>query len=551
MDLNPNRISEADLRRMPDEEFQALYATILEAQREDRKENQLIYYVPASDSAAKVHKSKARTVAIGGGNRSSKTETCLAEISALATGVLPKSIRDDLLPKFRGPLNVRIALESLTTVLHPIMLPKLQWWQWSGIDQPGGSRGHWGWIPKTCLIDGKWERSWSEKLRVLKVLCRDPEDMDKVIGESQIQFMSYDQDWSDYASGSFHIILHDEPPPYMIWKENRSRVLDVNGRLMLAMTWPDDPSIPVDWIFDEIYDRGRGPNKDENIDWFELYTTDNRNLDREAIIAETANWTAETRKVKIEGQPIRFSNRVHPLFTDAPQIWSFPAGKAVYPVDGKCPETGSSEIAEYCHVGNFETSTAWPVIFVLDPHPRKPHMFMWVQVDPSDDLWVIAEGEAEGDCSMVKKIAEEVEESLMLNVQARLIDPNMARSPASQRRGITWQDEFDGAGLRCDLADDSDVGRSRINEFLKPDIHTERPRLHFHSRCQNAIWQMKRYVWDEHKVALQKDLKQKPRPKYDDYPTMLKYCMNMEPQFSRLYAGAPVIARTGTRRGAY
>ncbi len=116
---------------------------------------------------------------------------------------------------------------------------------------------------------------------------------------------------------------------------------------------------------------------------------------------------------------------------------------------------------------------------------------------------------------------------------------------------MTWQDEFDAAGLHFDLADDSDVGRGRINEFLKPDRHTLRPRMHIHERCFDTNHQMKRYTWDEHRRKEEKDIKQKPRAKYDDYPTLLRYLMNFEPTFSFLHHGAPVIRRAGTRKGAY
>jgi phage terminase large subunit-like protein len=189
-------------------------------------------------------------LAIGGGNGSGKTEQMLALLVACATGVFPDSMKHLAGKLFRGPINVRIVCESLTTVLYPVMLPKLQWWKWTGVDEPGGERGHWGWIPPYCLKDRQWEKSWSEKLRILTVTCRDPEDLNVVRGESTIQFTSFDQDPSDFASGDFHIVLHDEPPPLAIWTENEARTMRVAGRMLLSMTWPDDPSIPVDWIFD-------------------------------------------------------------------------------------------------------------------------------------------------------------------------------------------------------------------------------------------------------------------------------------------------------------
>ena len=540
------------IKRLPNEQLRHIIQQALELQKADRKQSQLLYYKPASAQAIEFHKSSARTRGLGGGNRSSKTESCMAEICAMMTGIIPESIAEHVKPRFRGPINVRICMESHTTVLHPIMLPKLQWWKWTGIDQPGGDRGHWGWIPKICLFDGVWDKSWSEKLRVLNVLCRDPDNPDKVLGESQLQFMSYDQDPSDFASGTFHIVMHDEPPPYPIWRENQSRTLDVNGQILLAMTWPDDPAIAVDWIFDEVYDKGKpGPNKDPTIDWFDLYTTDNVHLDKSAVLAKSEAWTDEQKRVRLFGQPIRFSNRIHPLFSDANQTWCFHCGKTILAVKGRCPSCSGEDIIDFNHVKEFETSHNWPTLFILDPHPRKPHMFLWAQVDPSDDIWVVSEGQMDADPADFAQTVTNMESSLGLNVVTRLMDPNMGRSPASAKRNITWQDEFAEAQLFCDLADDSDVGRGRVNEYLKPDQFRLMPRLHIHTRCQVTAYQLKRYSWDEHKLRVDRDVKQKPRNKYDDFPTMLKYLLNYEPRFSWLYHGAPVIQRSGKRKGAY
>ena len=537
---------------LPDEAFRAAGQEILRIQQEDRRENQILYYRSASEGCAAIHKSTAKVVGAGGGNGSSKTETCLVELIALATGVLPNSIRDDLRPKFRGAINTRVVLESLTTVLHQIILPKLKWWVWTGLKPQAGDQGHWGWVPKSCLKDGSWERSWSEKLRTLTVTCRDPDDPDKVLGESKIQFMSVDQDASDFASGDFEIVMHDEPPTLAIWTENEARTMRVDGRMFLAMTWPDDPSIPVDWIFDKIYEKGlEGPNKSLNVDWFELDTRDNPFVSQPAVAKQMAEWTHEQREVRIKGQPIRFANRIHPLFTDHDLWWCFSCGRVISPVGDRRCDCGSEDICEFNHVRDFEGARNWPTVFVLDPHPRKPHMFLWAQIDPSDDIWIVADGELAGEPVDLRIHCDELEESMGLNVAVRLIDPNMGRSPTGVRRDLTWQDEFDAAQLFCDLADDSDVGRGRFNDVLVPDPHRLQPRIHFHPRCHRSVHQIKRYVWDDHRRKDDRDLKQKPRAKNDDYPTMIKYLLNFDPSFRFLHSGPQVLKRPGTRRGAY
>lgn len=544
--LTPQRIM-----HLPDDVFQNMAAKVIEVQRADRKENQILYYQPASERAMQVHLSNAKFTGISGGNRSSKTETILAELTALSTGMFPIKLHDLMMDKFRGPINVRIVIESFKTVLHPIMLPKLQWWKWSGADEPGGDRGHWGWVPRTCLIDGSWLKSWSEKNAMLTILCRDPDDTDKVIGESTIQFMSKDQDHSDFASGTFHHIMHDEPPLYAQWRENESRTMEVGGRMYLTFTWPEDPTIPCDWIFDEVYEKAQEPNKSPHHDWFELWTTENVNLNQESVAQQMGEWSEETKRVRIYGGNMRFSNLVHPLFTDRDDFWCFNCKMPTTISDDKCVVCSSHSHSQFNHVQDFEWNNKFPCIFLLDPHPRKPHMYLWAGIDGNDDIWIVTDDECEGDPVETAKAVLDTEEHFGLYVPLRIMDPNMGLSPSSTKRGVNWQLSFREAGIDCELADDSGVGRKTINEYLKPDECTLRPRLTIHSRCHNTIYQMKRYVWDDYKISQERDQKQKAKEKDNDYPTLIKYLVNWRPAFTDLTSAAQIIRPSGKRKGAY
>lgn len=548
------------LSSLPDEELQKLLVQTVHLTQQDRKENQLLYYVPVSAKAQQIHDSTARVTAAGGGNGSGKSETVLVEMIMRATGVFPYSQRH-LIHKFRGPIQCRMVVESLTTTLEPIILPKLMWWRWTGVDEQGGERGHWGWVPKNCLIDGEWDRSYSQKLRILRVLCRDPENPDRILGESSIQCMSVDQDPSDFASGDFHFIMHDEPPSLAIWRENEARTMRVAGSLYLSMTWPDDPSINVDWLYNEVYEPGRQGN-DPQIKWLELWTTENKNLNQQAIADQAKKWSQEITSVRIYGRPIRFSNRIHPELTGNHKTWCFRCDKSIAaaplasnPEKDCCPNCGSEEVVRYCHVQEFETAHAWPTVFLIDPHPRRKHCLLWVQISPQDDWYVIADAQVDGDCVDVKKEADRIESELGLFVAQRLTDPNMGASPAGSSRidgrPVTWQDEFASAGLRLDLADDSSVGRARINTMLKPDRDTLQPRLIIHARCRDTVYQLERYTWDNYSSKVDKDQKQVPKDKYSDFPSLLKYLANTEPNFRFLKSGAQIFKRAGTRHGAY
>lgn len=483
----------------------------------------------------------------------SKTDTMLAELSMLATGIFPpeknfrggKKVLDGIKAKFRGPIAIRVVVESLTTTLHPIILPKLQWFKWNGVDEPGGDRGHWGWIPRNALLSGSWQASWSEKLRSLRTICFDPENPGQVLGETTWQFMAHTQDASDFASGDFHHILHDELTSWAIWRENEARTMRVGGRIALSFTWPDDPAIPVDWVFDELYEPGQpGPTKQDNVSWFEMWSFDNANLNQDSVQEQAGKWNERTVAARIYGRPIRFSNRVHPLFTDRDEIWCLNCDKSVLADrDGSCMECKNSgpTLISYNHVSDFDPVPHFPTVYLLDPHPRKPHMMMWVQVDTWDDYWVLDEAMIDDEPDAVWALIREREEQWGLNITARLGDPNMLRSPAGKRRQLSWQDEFDTVGLRVDLADDSDVGRGRLNDYLKVDPDHAAPRIHIHPRCVNTIKQMQRYVWDDYKHVIDRDAKQTPKEKQDDFPTMLKYLMNYQPTFRQMSAGPTVL----------
>lgn len=524
-----------DLEVLTDDQLLMMTHQVLDLQETDRKEFALHYYEPANDTIRQIHTLTCGTIGVFGGNGSGKTEHALVEGIIRCTGIVPASL-DATYPrqKLRGPIHMRVVCESLTTVLDPIILPKLQYWVWSGLQPHGGAQGHWGWVPRHCLIGGDWKKSYDKRLRILTVINYGLDG--NAVGTSSIQFMSYDQDSTDFASGDLQYCLHDEPPTYAIWKENRARVMRGGplSTILVSMTWPDNPAMPVDWIFDEIYDKGTpGKLRDDDVEVINIFTTMNKHLDQTSVTARAGQMTKMERDTRIYGLPIRFTNRIHPDFTDQAKTWCYECGTIVLlSTDGECSVCHSKYVGEFCHVEAIEPVSTYPMICLLDPHPRKPHFLAWVQVTPNEDYEVVRCLTVEGGAEDVRDAVKDVEDDMQPYHVARLMDPNMGASPSGAKRDLTWQMEFDNVGLHFDLASDSDVGRARLNEFLKPDDQFMRPRFRIDVNCQLAIFQMKRYVWTEHKKMEQHDIKQIPLAKHDDYPTLFKYLMNMRPTSS-------------------
>ena len=548
--------TDTDLLGMTDEELLEAVSGYVELQEKDRQEFALHYYKPANPEIAKLHILTCGTIGIFGGNGSGKTEHALVEGIIRCTGIIPESLKDTYpREKLRGPIHMRVVCESLTTVLEPIILPKLQYFQWSGLAPQGGDQGHWGWIPKHCLINGDWKKSYNTRLRMLTVLYRNQDGV--IEGTSTIQFMSYDQDSSDFASGDVQYCLHDEPPTHAIWKENRARVMRGGkfSTMLVSMTWPDNPALPVDWIFDEIYDKGMpGKIKDPDIEVINIFSTSNKHLDQEEIAKRAGQMTATERNTRIYGLPIRFSNRIHPDFTDQPKTWCYQCGKVVLRTHlEQCADCLSYHISEYYNVEECVPTNRSVLICLLDPHPRKPHFMAWAHVTPNEDYEILATRQVEGGAEAVRDTVKEVEAGLPHSRVIRIMDPNMGLSPSGATRELTWQREFDNVGLHFDLADDSSVGRARLNDFIKPDPQFMRSRFRVDPSCEDFIFQMKRYVWADHKNAENKDISQVPMQKHDDYPALAKYLMNYLPTGE---ASAPAVHRrdrgvTQPERGRY
>lgn len=533
-----------DFSNIKDEDLLALAAQYLDLQETDRKEFALFYYEPTNKEVGKIHELTCGTIGIFGGNGSGKTEHALVEGVIRCTGIIPESLKGTYpREKLRGPIKMRVVCESLTTVLEPIILPKLQYWTWSGLHPQGGSQGHWGWIPKHCLINGDWKKSYNSRLRILSLLYRNP-DTGKVEGMSTIQFMSYDQDSSDFASGDVNYCLHDEPPKYAIWKENRARVMR-GGRgstMVLSMTWPDNPALPVDWIFDEVYDKGMpGKLKDPDIEVINIFSTMNKHLDQEEIAKRAAQMTATERNTRIYGLPVRFSNRIHPDFTDQPKDWCFECGKIVLLDNSEhCGDCLSANVASYSNVETCTPNAFWPCYCLLDPHPRKPHFLVWVQVTPNEDYEVVATRQIEGGAEAVRDEVKKVEAEFQFRHVSRMMDPNMGASPSGATRELTWQIEFDNVQLHFDLADDSSVGRARLNDFIKPDPYFKRPRFRVDPSCEDLVFQFKRYVWADPKQQEGKAISQEPLRIHDDFPSLIKYLFNRLPTSGDV---APVVVK--------
>ena len=540
---------DALLNSLTDEEARELAVEVVTTRDAARKEQQLLFYEPTSKDARNFHLSRAGQRILTGGTGSSKSETSLVDMVIRMTGEIPISLDNDYpREKIAPPIAARLVLRSFTTTWENSLKPKLVWDKWTG--SRDGKKGHWGWIPKRFLIKGRWDESWSEKFRTLTLT-----------NGSTLTVMSHDQEVSEQASASCHDIGIDEGCKEGMYRENLFRLRE-GGDISIAMTPPDDESASWDaaWIYD-LYEKGLpGPGKDPSIDSFTLFTEHNRWLDQAKIEEISRGLSPEQREVRLHGRFMHLGGRIYKTYTDRCQLWCFRCNKIVLPLivaqGNTCATCNGSDIVEFCHfIEPIEEAYRWPVIFCLDPHPRKPHAMAWFAVSPGDNVYEIQEMEIDEEPEKVREKVFEFEKFRDLNIVKRLIDPNMAESPSgtTNKRGRTVRDEFDKVGLKCDLADDNrETARQNLRSMLKPDPRTREPRFFVFNNCVRSNYMMNRYAWGEYTrySAGTKDPKPIPMDKNDDFPAIFQYVANINPSYRALYTMRLPMKKAG-RKGAY
>ena len=85
-----------------------------------------------------------------------------------------------------------------------------------------------------------------------------------------------------------------------------------------------------------------------------------------------------------------------------------------------------------------------------------------------------------------------------------------------------------------------------IETVIKQRVEELIPDVAGHATASRLIAEF-RTLSSDHRQALEKDQKQTPKQKYDDFPTIMKYLANAEPNFRSLVDGNRVIHRNDSR----
>lgn len=217
---------------------------------------------------------------------------------------------------------------------------------------------------------------------------------------------------------------------------------------------------------------------------------------------------------------------------------------------------------------SFPVPAGWTRYCALDPHPRVPHAFLWVAVDPWGDAYAYRElwpsrvygkpGNTPEDDNRFKvreyietvkwlESAANEENSETENIFARVID-YAARgfkptSDDEDQRNIQqrYEDESRTPEINYpfifrDAIKDREAGIELVNDWLKPkDIEhkgewTKKSKLRiFEDRCPELIFQLRNNRWQQNspQMAEKQDPSSKAMQKRNHLTDCLRYlCMN-------------------------
>lgn len=308
MSTSPLKLDENILRSMGQAELYELYRMLKDLKTAQKHRKTEEYFKNAHAGQVRFHKAQNRIRIFLGGNRSGKSTGGANELYLRVSGKHPHKV-------CRTPIKALIVAQDFTTHVKDIIEPKLQEWFPPGF------------IKK---VDTNHAKAWS------KVYCRNG---------SVIDIKTHDQDIKVFEGSDYDFVWFDEPPPEAIFKAVWRGLVDREGECIITGTPIVEP-----WIYDVIAEADR--EQMEGDVWYQYVNTYENALNigegdaevgKKRIKAFEKLLDSDEKMARIEGKFLHLKGRIF-------KTW----------------ERKTHLIEPFAWPNN------WPVVFSVDPHPRKP-----------------------------------------------------------------------------------------------------------------------------------------------------------------------------------
>lgn len=435
---------------------------------------------------------------IFGGNRSGKSEGC-------AEYVVNK-------PKVEGrPLKIWVCGETFQDSIA-IQQKKI-----------------WNLIPKDQIQYGRYDEINGFTNR--KLLMKD--------GTLYV-FKSYDQGREAFQSDDIDVIWNDEEPPLDIVREQRMRLIDRNGEMIISMTSLKGMTELVADMFED-YEQIEGQYCTEvkemlpriavknGVKFYFLWTTENPYINQDRLKEEMKLMPKSERMSRIFGIPTNLSGKIYMSFN-----------RLVHSIALEDIPTSGNQL--------------WNV---LDPHDRKPWAIGWFLVNRNGTLYMVDEypnrnfnemlfdDKTYADyAKIIKKKESALREMFGCDKVKRIIDPNFGNKTMqlAERQGgqskTTPRTELAKLGLNySDGIDALEAGHLKVRALIdwkkRPTGElTKWPGIYFGEWLENTIRHMSRYSRKQ-VTAGDGDEKDKvgPQEKFKDFCDLVRYFAMANPRW--------------------
>lgn len=358
-----------------------------------------------------------------------------------------------------------------------------------------------------------------------------------------ILFKSYDQGVESFAQDDVDLIVNDEEPPYDIYKEQRMRLIDRDGEMIISMTSTKGVTDLIADIFEDcdiVQSRYAEFVKEDlpvvaeknSIKFYMLWNTDNPYIDQERLRHEIKFMTRDEIKSRVYGIPVNLSGRIYGMFS------------------------------KNIHVIPFEDAPFKDVTLyhILDPHDRKPWAMQWWIVHKTGACYCIDEYPNRNFNDMISddktyneyaEIIKQKEDALFdiygKEVHKRIIDPNFGNKTIKlaerqdDKAHTTPKEELKKRGLNFqDGIDNLESGHLKVREMLHYEVKDKeivmQPKFLITDNCINTIRHLSRYSRKDI-MTVDGDVKDKVgvQEKYKDFSDLARYFAMSNPKYFEGY----------------
>jgi hypothetical protein len=325
-------------------------------------------------------------------------------------------------------------------------------------------------------------------------------------------FHSDDQDDVIFEGPNHHHVWIDEPCAYRKYTGLKRGLVDHDGVLWLTMT-----PLGAFWINEQIVDRAEVPGSGVRMFRFSIWHNCTENggyLSRAAIEEFLSDLREDELEARLHGNFIHLAGRVYKVWEPKPPYWVEP----------------------------FDIPPSWPRVCVIDPHPRKPIMVLWLAVNPDDQVFVYRELWRR-DLDTVKKVTDEMKRLERTDygsepVVLRLIDTSAQEQEKTSGESVRWQFYQYGMGAHLAQKRNAQAGYDAIKDALERGPYDwGEPNLVVFNTCTKTKHDFMNFAFDDWQTSKQRDLmgeKDAYRKTHDDAIDCLRYYYQGRLNYHRL-----------------